>query len=292
MPGVAATSGVVSAAVRRNDMLTERTFDSGTVSINYVEGPPSGRPLVILHGISGTWKGFLPVLPQLCARWHVYGLDHRGHGQSGNVANGYRLEDYVSDAVAFIERQAEEPVYLLGHSLGGLASIGVAAAIPHMVKAVVVEDPPVYGFSGDRLRSRPYYRLFVGWRDIAATDGSIDDMMVQLADLEPELTEVDRRFKARGLQQLDPEVLTMYIEGTGTATYDIDALLQSITCPTLFIRGEPSLGGAIEDVDVERVLSLLPHALFVEVADVGHGIQSTKPMVYYQIVSKFLESCE
>ena len=64
-------------------MLTERTFDAGDVSLNYAEGPPAGPPLVLLHGSSLRWQHFLPVIPLLGWRWHLYALDLRGHGRSG-----------------------------------------------------------------------------------------------------------------------------------------------------------------------------------------------------------------
>jgi len=67
-------------------MFKERTFDTGEVILNYAEGPASGPPLVLLHGFTGRWQGFLPLLPALSLRWHVYAPDYRGHGKSGRVA--------------------------------------------------------------------------------------------------------------------------------------------------------------------------------------------------------------
>ncbi len=64
------------------EMLKEQSFDTGAVKINYAEGPDGGNPLVFLHGITNQWQYFLPVIPALAARWHVYALDSCGHGQS------------------------------------------------------------------------------------------------------------------------------------------------------------------------------------------------------------------
>ena len=46
-------------------MITEQTFETGSVAINWGEGPRTGPPLVLLHGISWWWRTFTPVLPYL-----------------------------------------------------------------------------------------------------------------------------------------------------------------------------------------------------------------------------------
>ena len=64
-------------------MLNEKIFKTGTVEINYAEGPPSGPPLVLLHGLPGRWQEFSAVISILSQRFHIYALDGRGQGKSG-----------------------------------------------------------------------------------------------------------------------------------------------------------------------------------------------------------------
>jgi pimeloyl-ACP methyl ester carboxylesterase len=93
--------------------LKEHSFKAGPVTLNYVEGPETGPPLVLLHGGSARWQAFESIMPELAARWHLYGPDLRGHGQSGRAAaNGYRLQDYSADIVAFLRAQVQEPAML------------------------------------------------------------------------------------------------------------------------------------------------------------------------------------
>ena len=96
-------------------MLKEQTFDTGTVTINYAERPPSGSPLVLLHGGGRRWQGFLPILPALTMRWHVFALDLRGHGKSGHMPGQYRPEHYAADVATFLARTFTQPVSLFGH---------------------------------------------------------------------------------------------------------------------------------------------------------------------------------
>lgn len=100
-------------------MLKEGTFNADGVMINFAEGPPSGSPLILLHGGGDRWQHFLPIIPSLVMRWHVYALDLRGHGKSGRVPGHYRPEHYVADIMAFLKSQLAERVILFGHSLGG-----------------------------------------------------------------------------------------------------------------------------------------------------------------------------
>ncbi len=83
-------------------MMEEHTFDTGTVAINYAEGPPSGLPLVLLHGGGASWHSLLTVIPDFIHTWHIYALDFRGHGRSGRVPGAYRWVDYVQDTTAFL----------------------------------------------------------------------------------------------------------------------------------------------------------------------------------------------
>ena len=62
-------------------MLTEQSFNTGTVTINYAEGGASGQPLLLLHGGSARWQSFLPIIPELGQYWHLYVPDLRGHGK-------------------------------------------------------------------------------------------------------------------------------------------------------------------------------------------------------------------
>lgn len=46
-------------------MLSEQSFETNDVKIHYVEGPPSGAPLVLLPGGTNRWQQFLPLIPHL-----------------------------------------------------------------------------------------------------------------------------------------------------------------------------------------------------------------------------------
>src|SRR3954470_12651122 len=99
-------------------------FYEGTPSLHYMEGPAAGPPLLLLHGVTRNWRDWEPLLPELMREWHVFALDHRGHGQSGRATDGYYfVADYCQDAAALVRATFPEPVTVAGHSLGAMVAL-------------------------------------------------------------------------------------------------------------------------------------------------------------------------
>ncbi len=93
---------------------------SGRVRIPYVEqGDPSGVPLILLHGVTDSWRSFEPVLPHLPASIHAFALTQRGHGDADRPAAGYRTRDFAEDVAAFADAVGLAAAVVAGHSMGG-----------------------------------------------------------------------------------------------------------------------------------------------------------------------------
>src|SRR3712207_493180 len=74
------------------------------VKLQYVEqGDPSGIPVVLLHGVTDSWRSFEPVFPHLPESIHAFALTQRGHGDSERPGSGYRPPDLAADLAAFMD---------------------------------------------------------------------------------------------------------------------------------------------------------------------------------------------
>jgi pimeloyl-ACP methyl ester carboxylesterase len=285
-------------------MLKEQVFNPGIVTINYAEGPVSGPPLLLLHGIISRWQYFLPLIPALSVRWHIYALDFRGHGRSGRVEKKYQLEDYVLDTVAFLKDKLTEPAILFGHSVGGAVALLIAARIPELVRAIVVGDTPL---CPESLRKGIDQNLFISWRQLAASGYSVKEIATRLANIPvsvlrqfnlvrlplgslPGMDAAFLKFEAKSLAQLDPETLTPIIEGNMFDGYNDDELLPAVNCPVLLLQGNPALGAAMADRDVERALKLCPHAIHVRIRNAGHELHLNRAEAVLRVITYFLES--
>jgi pimeloyl-ACP methyl ester carboxylesterase len=287
-------------------MLEERTFDAGEVMLNYAEGQASGPPLVLLHGFTGRWQGFLPLLPVLSLTWHVYAPDYRGHGKSGRVPGQYGAEEYMADIEAFARDVVKELAVVFGHSLGALFALALAGRRPEAVRAVVVGD---IALSSTTWAARPNNtEYWAGIRNVSGRKASIRELTGLLAELPvlgrqpsvrykdlPDVMSVELREWAKSLSQLDPGVVESHAQGRRDElmqAFDFEATLRSISCPVLLLQGEPERGGIMTDDDVKYAMSLLQEAYHVKIENVGHdlGLGSFEVAPLLRAVVNFLES--
>src|SRR4051812_41086378 len=120
-------------------------FDHDGVLLAYDDTGESGLPpVLLLHGVSSARSTWHRLVPTLDGRCRTPALDLRGHGESGHDPGTYTLEHYAPDVIAFLEDRVDQPVVLIGHSLGGVVAATVAQQRPDLVRAVLLEDPPLY----------------------------------------------------------------------------------------------------------------------------------------------------
>jgi pimeloyl-ACP methyl ester carboxylesterase len=285
--------------LEQEEMIEEHTFDTGIVAINYAEGPPSGFPLVLLHGGASSWRSFLPVIPSLVPNWQVYAPDFRGHGRSGHVPGAYRWIDFVQDTTAFLRYHFSAPVILWGSSFGGTVALGVAAQAPDTVRAIVLVDAWL-DLDTNRYETRQFllYR-----RDLVSSVRSLDEMITALAN---ELVTVpghnaqgrrgvmegnaEIRQEAETLMQLDPEVYTFGLDGRLAEGYHMDRVLEKVACPVLFLQADPALGGLVENELAAHATTLLSQSTLVRIPGAQHAILQSQPEAAMQAINIFLES--
>lgn len=109
------------------------------VRLRYAEqGDPAGQPIILLHGYTDSSFSFSRVLPSLAAKYHVYALDLRGHGDSERPASGYRLTDFASDVLAFMDEKGLRRATIVGHSMGSFIAQQLAILAPRRVERLVL----------------------------------------------------------------------------------------------------------------------------------------------------------
>ncbi len=88
----------------------------------------TGEPLVLIHGFSGTWRVWEPVLPALAAAHDVLAVTLAGHVGGSELPPSERTSvDALVDAVeADMDRAGLQSAHLAGNSLGGWIALELA----------------------------------------------------------------------------------------------------------------------------------------------------------------------
>lgn len=284
-------------------MLKEQQFRTGALSLNYVEGPDAGPPLLLLHGITQRWQEFIQVIPSLTQSFHVYALDFRGHGKSGRMKGAYRGEDYSQDVVEFLDHVVGGPAIVFGHSLGGMVSLYLSATCPSRIRAQAIGDSIVFGidFAGTVLPSMFTHvkELTLSGMGFAALRKAIPEMrlesplfgQVPMKAL-PGCDDAYLSAWARSLSQMDPDVMKMTLDGRAFLGWKPAELIAKIKCPTLLIQADPKMGGLMSDEDVNRIKAVCPQAQVARITGIGHALHMYQAEPVVRALTNFLCTLE
>jgi pimeloyl-ACP methyl ester carboxylesterase len=131
-------------------------------------------PLVLLPGTGLTARDWDVVAPVLATRREVRAVDLRGHGESDRPGT-YSITLLAQDLVGLLDRAPEPLLDLVGHSLGGLVALRVAAARPRRVRRLVLEDVGIPRPRAPSTPDRPEGDLPFDWRVVEQVRPEVDD---------------------------------------------------------------------------------------------------------------------
>ena len=118
----------------------EHFFDSNGVQIRYfVEG--EGEPILLIHGYTASgplnWGGN-GVKNLLAEKYQVVMPDVRGHGKSGNPADGKHGVEVIHDMIRLLDHLNIETAHVAGYSMGGMITIKMTTMFPERVRSALV----------------------------------------------------------------------------------------------------------------------------------------------------------
>lgn len=243
-----------------------------------IDGADDATPVLLLHGITSSGRTWEWLVPELAERHRVLRLDFRGHGRSGRATDAYDFAGYVADAAAVCEQVAAQPCIVIGHSLGGGTAAALAQRHPDLVRAAVLEEPPLAPavdlegnslLDGFRLMRESIPQLQESGIDVGTLTGILAGAPSVTGATFADLLHPDAiTAMAEGMLELDVTVLDPVLQGAVTPVFDPDA---PITVPTLLITADPASPDAVtRAADAERMRATSPHVEVLVMAGAGH----------------------
>lgn len=114
---------------------------------SWASGNVSHAAIAIVHGFGEHSGCYANLVDFLVARGYAcFGFDHRGHGHSpGKRGHILSWDEYRGDVRAFLEsireRQAGSPLFLFGHSMGGLIALEYVLHDAEHLRGVIASAP-------------------------------------------------------------------------------------------------------------------------------------------------------
>jgi lipase len=108
----------------------------GSLRVTTWEG--TGTPVLAIHGITSSSHTWPFLAGELDAP--VIAPDLRGRGRSNALPPPYGMAAHAADCAAVIEAAADQPVVVVGHSMGAFVATVLAASRPELVRSLVLVD--------------------------------------------------------------------------------------------------------------------------------------------------------
>jgi pimeloyl-ACP methyl ester carboxylesterase len=265
------------------------------------EGKPS---LVLVHGGLDHARNWDWVARDLCRDYHVYALDLRGHGNSAWAPGAmYSIAEYVLDLSALLDVIGEFPIYLIGHSLGGVLVMHYAGIYPDRVRKVVNIEG--LGFPAGHRIHAPYSERLRRWvEQVRETEKreprpypDIPSAIARMKEANPHLSdEQARHLTLHGTNWNSDGSLIWKFDNYARAfppyghnLDDIREIVGRITCPVLLFWGMES---RMPDPEADGRLAWVPNVRLIRVPRAGHWLHHDQLEVFLSETRKFLAEPE
>ncbi len=245
-----------------------------------------GPPLLLVHGLGGSWRNWLETVPGLMADHRVIAPDLPGFGGSEVPRADVSVPAYAGWLDALCDDLGLGPVAAVGSSMGGLICAELAVAFPARVERLGLVSAA--GFTVERpgndqklallRRLRPVVRLYMraaalvaGHPEPFARRATLRRLLLGQTFAHPE--------------RLPPALAAEQLRGAGkpgflaaleaVMSYPIRERLPQIACPVLVVWGDRDRLISVRDADLFE--QLIPDVGKVVYPETGHAPMLEQP---------------
>lgn len=245
-------------------------------------GAPTSRPpLLIVHGLYGSARNWSAIARRLSDDRRVLTVDMRNHGDSFR-ADSQTYPEMAADLAEVIDRSGG-PMDVVGHSMGGKASMQLALTRGDLVNRLVVADiaPVAYEHSHAHLAQAMRALDLTGVTMRSEADRRLSQHVAEAAVRAFLLQSLDLK-SVPPRWRLNLEVLARdmdKITGWPGTEGHYDG-------PVLFLTG--ALSDYVRPEHRATIKALFPNARMAKIPGAGHWLHAEKPREFEAAVRAFL----
>lgn len=243
--------------------------------------PTDKTTLLIVHGLYGSARNWGAIAKRMSEDRQVLSIDMRNHGESPWF-DSHSYHDMANDLAEVITANGA-PVDVIGHSMGGKASMVLALTQPTLLRRLIVADIAPVAYTHTQLGFIKSMREL----DLSQIEKRSDADRMLATDV------TDAGVRAFLLQSLDIKgkrwrLNLDVLEAEMPKIMDFPKFEQQFDGASLFLSG-----GTSDYVLPEyrpAIKALFPKARFARIPGVGHWLHAEKPREFTETAQAFLNA--
>jgi pimeloyl-ACP methyl ester carboxylesterase len=253
--------------------------------------------LVFLHGFGGGSSAYewSKVYPAFATEYKILAPDLIGWGRSAHPERNYKIDDYITTIIEFIEQTCTAPTPVVASSLTAAFTIRAAIARPELFKCLILTTPAGLSDFGEnytrsffaQLVSTPILDRIIYSTGVANSAGIRSFLEGrQFAQSNRVYEEIVNAY-LESAQQPNAEYAALAFV-RGDLCFDLSLYIPQLTTPTAMIWGQKSQFTGPEIG--QRLAALNPKAIriFQTLDDVGLTPQLELPAVTIGLIRRYL----
>lgn len=249
-----------------------------------------GRPVLFLHGFTGSGADFLPFFRVLSRDFRCLALDLPGHGATHTPLFSERMSVHqtAQDLMAICEQLGVDRPVVVGYSMGGRIALGAAVISPHWPAAIVLESASpglsTHAQRTERKASDELLALRLEREGVASFMNYWAALPLFFSQRTLSHAALRRQTRIRMRQHADGLAASLRGAGTGAQPSWWEQL-ETLELASLLITGERDEKFTViaEDMRVR-----MPSAVHVTVKEAGHNVHLERPQVWVSQLTAFL----
>jgi non-heme chloroperoxidase len=277
------------------------------VNFEYVE-KGRGKPVILVHGGISDYRIWKGQMEPFAENYRVIAYSRRYHYPNKWEGNGsdYTVGLHAQDLAALIKALDLENVCLIGNSYGAYTSLMTAINNPDMVKALVLNEPPVLPLLVSN-PDNPFQILSLFIKDFSTAKSfmnfGLKHMKPAMKELKNNHFEMGVRLFADGAlgegryEKLPEDAKSTFMDNSAALKAELlgpgfppfpKEKARRLSLPILLVNGEKSPKFLLSISDL--LLNILPNSKKVVIPNASHLTHGENPIFYNKAVLEFLSN--
>jgi len=264
------------------------SFDTTRIAV-HIAG--SGPLAILLHGFPIDHRMWLDVMSSpLCEQHTFAAIDLRGHGLSPWSGNNVHTMDLMADDVsAVIRTLTDDPVDIVGLSMGGYIAQALVARHPELVSSLALVSTRARGDTDEQSAGRELAIGTVLHEGRAALAAAMIEKLLAPIDDHNSHCQMVRARLSTMIESLPVETIVADLRGL-QGRKDRSDTTSSVTAPVLVVVGEHD--AITPKTETAAWAASIPGAQHTVVPGAGHVSPMENPAEFVRVLAQFWDGLE